>query len=175
MRDERVAHQVALRLGPAETGQLVQIDLATSRAGQAELQGNAEAPDPTAVSSRTEERLLELATSSPAMRTIRHWPRGLRRRTCTILKKPLQHHTNCHHQWVKRRDSEPLKAELAAARWAWLAPTLLVRACDGGEHAVDDGLTAGAAPKGKLTVNREARFIGRDGRVDRTLALVRAR
>ena len=28
---------------------------------------------------------------------------------------------------VKQRDSESLQAELAAARWAWLGPTLLVR------------------------------------------------
>ena len=35
----------------------------------------------------TEEKLLELATSLPAMRAIRHQPRGLRQRTCTILKK----------------------------------------------------------------------------------------
>ena len=70
-----------------------------------------------------------------AMRTIRHQPRGLRHRTCTILKKLLQHHTRCHHQWVKRHDSESLQAEVAAARWAWLGPTLLVRAREGGEHA----------------------------------------
>ena len=44
-------------------------------------------------------------------------------------------------------DSESLKAELAAARWAWLGPTLLVRAYDGGEHAVDDGLTPGQRRK----------------------------
>ena len=135
VRDERVAHQVALGLGPAETGQLTQVDIGTSRAGQAELQGNAEAPDPTAVSSWTEERLLELASSLPAMRAIRHQPWGLRLRTCVLLKKLLQHHTNCHHQLVKRRDSETLKGELAAARWASLGPTLLVWACDGGEHA----------------------------------------
>ena len=72
---------------------------------------------------------------------------GLRQRTCAVLKKLLQHHTNCHHQWVKRRDSESLKAELAAARWAWLGPTLLVRAYDVGEHAVDDGLTPGQRRK----------------------------
>ena len=34
-----------------------------------------------------------------------------------------------------------IQAELAAARWAWLGPTLLVRACDGGEHADDEGPT----------------------------------
>ena len=44
-------------------------------------------------------------------------------------------------------DSESLKAELAAARWAWLGPTLLVRVYDGGEHAVDDGLTPGQRRK----------------------------
>ena len=65
------------------------------------------------------------------MRTIRHQPRGLRQRTWTILKL-LQHHTHCHHQWVKRRDPESLQAEVAAARWAWLGPTLLVRAYEGG-------------------------------------------
>ena len=129
---ERVAQLVALQLGPAEPGQPTQIDMATPREGQAALQGNAEAPDPTAVSNWTEERILKLATSLPAMRTIRHQPRGLRQRTCAKLKKLLQHHTNCHHRWVKRRDSVSLKAELPAARWAWVGPTLLVRAYDGG-------------------------------------------
>ena len=81
------------------------------------------------------------------MRTTRHQPRGLRRRTCTFLKKLLKHHTNCHHRWAKRRDSESLQAELAAARWAWLGPTLLVRAYDGGEDAVNDGLTPGQRRK----------------------------
>ena len=95
----------------------------------------------------SEEKLLELATSLPAMRTIRHQPRGLRQRTCTILKKVLQHHTHCHHQWVKRRDSESFQAELAAARWAWLGPALLVRAQHGGEHAGNDGLTPGQRRK----------------------------
>ena len=122
-----------------------QIGMATPREGQAALQGNAEAPD-TPVGNWTEERMLEPATSLPAMRTIRHQPLGLRQRTCAILKK-LQHHTNCHHQWVKRRDSESLKAEPAAATRAWLGPTLLVRAYDGGEHAVDDGLTPGQRRK----------------------------
>ena len=74
------------------------------------------------------------------MRTIRHQPRGLRQRTCALLKQLLQDHTNCHQQWAKRRDSESLKEELAGARWAWLGPTLLERAYDGGEHAVNDGL-----------------------------------
>ena len=103
----------------------MQIDMSTPRAGQAESQGSAEAPDPSAVSTWTEERMLELATSLPAVRTIRHQPRGLRQRTCAFLKKLLQHHTNCHHQRVKRRDSESLQAELAAAWWAWLGPSLL--------------------------------------------------
>ena len=94
--NERVAYLAALQVVPTtlpampaaavevETGQPVQIDMATS---------------------------------------IRHQPRGLRHRTCTILKKLLQHHTHCHHQWTKRRDSESLQAEFAAARWAWLGPT----------------------------------------------------
>ena len=149
----RVACQAALQVVPTtppamsnapmevETGQPMQIDMATPRAGQVEPEGNAEPPDPTAVVSWSEEQLLELATSLPAMRTIRHQPRGLRHRTCTILKKLLQHHTHCRHQWVKRRDSESFQAELAAARWAWLGPALLVRAYEGGEHADDEGLT----------------------------------
>ena len=121
-----------------ETGQPTQIDMATLRAGQAESQGNAQAPDPTAVSYLGEERMLELAASLLAMRTIRHQPRGLRQRTCTILKKLLQHHTNSHHQWVKMRDSESFQAEVAAARWPWLGSTLLVRACEGSDHADDE-------------------------------------
>ena len=31
------------------------------------------------------------------------------------LKKLLQHHTCCHHQWTRRHDSESLQAEIAAA------------------------------------------------------------
>ena len=124
-QDERVAHQVALQRGPAERGQLTQIDIATPRAGQAELQGNTEAPDPIAVSSWTEERWRRVPSGTTRG--------GLRQRTYALLKKLLQHHTNCHHQRVKRRDSESLEAELAAARWTWLGPTMLVRAYDGGE------------------------------------------
>ena len=52
------------------------------------------------------------AGDDTAMRTIRHQPRGLRQRTCTILKKLIQHHTHCHHHST-RRDSESLQAELA--------------------------------------------------------------
>ena len=121
--------------------------MATPRAGQTESQGNAEAADPTAVVTWTEEELLELATSLPAMRTIRHQSRVLRQRTSIIRKKLPQHHTHCHHQWFKRRDSEFLQAELAAARWARVGSTLLVRACDGGEHADNDGLTPGQRRK----------------------------
>ena len=125
----------------------MQIDLAAPRACQAEPQGNAEAPDPTAVFTWSEEKLLELATSLPAMRAIRHQPRGLRHRTRTIFKKLLQHHTHCHHQCTKRRESESFQAELAAARWAWLGPRLHVRTCEGSDHADDEGLTPGQRRK----------------------------
>ena len=40
-----------------------------------------------------------------------------------------------HNQRGKRRDLESFKAELDAARWAWLGPTPLVRAYDGSEYA----------------------------------------
>ena len=70
-----------------------------------------------------------------------HQPRGLRQRTCFIPKKLLQHHTHSHHQWVKRLEADSVQAELVAAGWAWLGPTLLVRAHDGSEHADDEGLT----------------------------------
>ena len=157
--NERVAYRAALQVVPTtplamsiapmevETARLMQIDMATPRTGEVEPQGNAEAPGPTAAVSWSEEQLLELATSLPAMRTIRHQPRGLRQRTCIILLKLLQHHTHCHHHWVKRRDSESLQAEVAAARWAWLGPPLLVRAYDGGEQADDAGLTPGQRRK----------------------------
>ena len=96
----------------------------------------------------SEGQLLEMATSLPAMRPIRHQLRGLRQRTCTILEKLLQHHTHRHHQWIKRRDLESLQAEVAAARWAaWLGPALLVRAYEGVEHADDEGLTPGQRRK----------------------------
>ena len=99
------------------------------------------------MSTWTEERILELATSLPAMRTIRHQPFGLRQRTCTVLKKLLQNHTRCHHQWVKRRDCECVRTEFAAAGSAWLGPTLLVRACDGNELADNEGLRPGQRRK----------------------------
>ena len=78
----RVAYQAALQVAPAShptmsaaptevaTGQPMQIDMATPLADQAESQGIAESPDPTAVVTLSEERLLELATSPPAMRTV---------------------------------------------------------------------------------------------------------
>ena len=158
-----MAQLVALQLGLAEPGQPTQTDMATPREGQAALQGNVEAPDPTAVGNWTEERMLELATSLLATRTIRHQPRCLRQRTCAILQKLLQHHTKCHHQWVKRRDSESLKAEPAAATWAWLGPTLLVRAYDGGEHPVDDGLTPGQRRKVSVEFARKRAALAETG------------
>ena len=82
--------------------------------------------------------MLELATSLPAMRTIRHQPRGLRQRMCAILKKLLQHHTHCH---------QSLKAEVAAPRWAWLGPTLLVRAYEGEEQVDAKEVTPGMRRK----------------------------
>ena len=157
--NERVAYQAALLVVPTtppamsiatvdvETGQPMQIGMAKPRAGESEPQGSAEAPEPTAAASWSEERLLELATSLPSMRTIRHQPRSLRQRKCTSLKKLLQHHTHCHHQWIKRRDSEFVHAEVVAARWAWLGATLLVEACESGEHADDEGLTLGQRRK----------------------------
>ena len=82
---ERVAFRAALQVVPIAFPAMVaapmelqpmQIEMAILRAGQAEpqgsaAQGSAEALDPTAVFTRSEEKLLELATSLPAMRTIR--------------------------------------------------------------------------------------------------------
>ena len=106
-----------------------------------------QAPDPAAVFTWSEEKLLELATSLPVMRTTRHQPRGLRQRTCTVLEKLLQHHKHCHYQWTKRRGPESLQAEVAAARWAWLGPALLVRAYEGSEQADGEQLTPGMRRK----------------------------
>ena len=158
-RCEHVAYQAGIQVEPTavpvmaaaamevESGRLMQVDLATPRDGQTGPQESAEPPDPIAMSTWTEERMLELATSLPAMSTIRHQPRGLRQRTCTIPTKLLQYHTHCHHQWVKRHDSESLQAEVAAARWAWLGPTVLVRAYEGGEQADSKELTFGMRRK----------------------------
>ena len=131
---ERVALRAALRWSRQHSR--CRLIRPHRRAGEGEPQGSAEAPDPTAAVTWSEEQPLELATSLPAMRTIRQ-------RTFSILKKLLQHHTRCHHQRTKRRDSESLQAEVAAARWAWLGPTLLVRAYEGSGHADDEGLTPG--------------------------------
>ena len=102
----------------APAGQLVPIYLATPRG---DTQCKRSTLDLRALRS-TLTWTEEMATSLPTMRTIRHQPRGLRQRTCTILKKLLQNHTHCHNQCNKRRGSDSLQAELAAARWAWLAP-----------------------------------------------------
>ena len=64
-----------------------------------------------------------------------------------MCQTPRPHHMHCRHQWVKRSDSESLQAELAAAWWAWLGPTLLVRAYDGGGHVGNGGLTPGQRRK----------------------------
>ena len=97
---------------------------------------------------------------SSATRTIRPRPRGWRQRTCTILKKLLQNHTRCN-RWKKRRDSESLHAEFAAAGWAWLGPALLVRACGGSEHGDDEGLTPGQRRKLSLDLaGKRAKLAG---------------
>ena len=93
---------------------------------------------------------------------IRQQPRGLRQRTCTILKKLLQHHTHCH-------------PPVAAARWAWLGPTLLVRAYECSEHAEGAELTPGMRRKLSIELAGKTCNIGRNRRVDRALAHVRAR
>ena len=115
----------------------MQIDMATPRAGQVELQGNAEVPIPLQRSAGPKSSYW--SWRRPCRRCVQSGTRRGGQRTCTILKKLLQHHTHCHHQWTVRRDSESLQAELAAARWAWLGLTLL-RAYDG-EHADDEGPT----------------------------------
>ena len=121
--------------------------------------------------------MLELATSLPAMRTIRHQPRGLRQRTCTTLKKAATTSHELPSPMVKRRDSESLQAELAAAWWALLGPTLLVRAYDGGEHADNDGLTLEQRRKLSTDLARKraalATMLSRevDARVDGTLSM----
>ena len=174
--NERLACRAALQVVPtalsvmvavpmeAENGQPMQIDLGALRACQAEPQSSAQAPNSTAVFTWSEEKLLELATSLPEMRTIRHRPRGLRLRTCFTLKKLLQHHTHCHHQWTKRCHLESLQAEVAAARWAWLGPTLLVRAHEGSDHA--EGMTPGQRRKLSIELAGSACHTGRDRRVD---------
>ena len=149
---EPVAHQAALQVvpttlpampvAPMEVEQPMQIDMATPHASQLESGQCRRPPDPTVVVSWLEAQLLELATSLPAVRTMRH----LRQRTCTIPKKLLHHHTHCHHQRVKRRDPKSLQAEVAAARGAWLGPTLLVRAYEGSQQA-DGANDMAGAPK----------------------------
>ena len=59
-RRERVTYRAAL-----QNGQPMQIDLATPRAGQVDPQERAEAPNPAAVFTWSEEKLLELSTSLP--------------------------------------------------------------------------------------------------------------
>ena len=132
---ERVAHQAALQVVPTqltmpdtpegvETGQPTQIDMAAPSAGW--------------------------AVQKP--RLPQQWSPGLRR-SCWSWRRPCRRcvlsgtsrgargkgRAHCHHQRAKRRDSESLQAELAAAWWAWLGPPLLVRAHDGGV-ADNDGL-----------------------------------
>ena len=87
---ERVAFRAALQVVPTalsamvavpmevENVQPMQIDSGTPCAFQEEPQSSAQAPDPGAVFTWSEEKLFELAASLPAMRTIGHQPRGLR-------------------------------------------------------------------------------------------------
>ena len=83
-----VANQVTLPVVPTalptasaapmdvEAGRLVPIDLATAQGSPLVRQGNVGAAGPAAVVTRTEEQLLELATSLPPKRTIRHQPQA---------------------------------------------------------------------------------------------------
>ena len=73
----------------------------------------------------------------------RHCRRGPEAKDVHQSRSCFKNHTHCHHHWIKRRDSESLQAELLAVSWAWLGSTLMVRACDGSEHADDEGLTPG--------------------------------
>ena len=105
------------------------------------------------MASWSEEQLLDLATSMPAMRTTRRLPRAPRLRTSAIL----QHHSHCPTRWVKQRDPESLQAVFAVARWAWLGPALLVRAHGGSEHGEAERLSPGMRRKLSLELVGQAR------------------
>ena len=81
-----------------EVGQLVAIDMALRDFYLACARVQHLCSEPESVVTWTEEQLLEMAASLPAMRTIRHQPRGLRQKTCAILRKLLQNRTHCHNQ-----------------------------------------------------------------------------
>ena len=99
-----------------ENGQPMQIDLATPRAGQAEPQGSAEAPDPAAVFACWSEETLVGAGGVPAGDANYLAP-------AAGPEAKDVHNTQeaftriAHHRWTKRRDSEFLQAEVAAAMW----------------------------------------------------------
>ena len=115
-------------------------------------------PSPEAVVSWTEEQLLEMATSLPATRTIRHQPRARGKGRAPFSRKLLENHTHYHNQKNKRRDSESLQVELAAARWAWLG-----RACGGSENGDDKGLTLGQWRKLSLVLAAERATLAETG------------
>ena len=99
---ERVAHQITVPEMPAAL-LAWERSLWTSRLGSwwrltwlfaifhlACARGQHLCTEPESVVTWTEELLLEMAASLPAVRTIGHQPRGLRQKTCAILRKLLQ-------------------------------------------------------------------------------------
>ena len=88
--------------------------------------GQCTSPDPAAVLTWSEEKLLELGTS------LRRCEQSGTSRGAGGNERAQYSRSCCNIT----RDPESLQAEVAAARWAWLGPTLLVRAYEGSEQAM---------------------------------------
>ena len=176
---ERVAHQAALHLVPTthptmlvtpeevETGQPTQIDMSTPACWPGRVAGQCR--NTGSHSSDHVDRGAVIGVGDVTTSHTNHQAPAAGPETEDVR------HTHCHHRWVKRRDSESLQAELAAAGWACLGPTLLVRAHDGSEHADNDGLTPGQRRKLSIELAGKRATSAETGGVDRTLALVCAR
>ena len=68
-----------------------------------------------------------------AMRTIRHQPRCLRRRTCVVIKQLLEFHAHCHQRWTLEKDTETVRPNM-------------VRRCG---HGCDVWSQSGPTPRSK--------------------------
>ena len=103
-------------------------------AGRAAEREEAEA----ASGSFNEQRALDSATERPALPTVVHLPKMLRRRVADILIEALRHHVEAEAQAAARWSDAAAKTRArVASQWLWLLPSLLLR--QGGVRDALDG------------------------------------
>ena len=109
------------------------------RCEQAAAARAAERAEAEAASDRFDvQRALDSATERPALSTVVHLPKQLRRRVADILIEAIRHHVEAEAQATARWSDAAAKTRArAASQWLWLMPTLLL--WQGGARDALDG------------------------------------